>query len=357
MYEYQAKRVLARCGVAIPQGVVVHTADEARHVALPAVLKSQVLAGGRGKAGGVQVVNDTNQLLPAYQRIMATPIKGQLPQVILAEERLPIEREFYLSILIDRANQRLEMLAHAQGGVEVEALDQGSFLRRAIDGDRVASLADELAATYQLPGRQAELAALLQQLLVAVQAQDATLLEINPLVLTATGALIAADCKLVVDDAARFRHPEWLAAQAEHNFVEMNRAGSVATIANGAGLAMATVDAVEAAGLQPANFLDIGGGATSQQVLAAFQRLMEFPHLQAIVINIFAGITRSDEVAQAIITARRRMAGLPPLFVRLEGTNAAQARELLAAAGLVLYPHLPAAIAAVARAVQRSDHE
>lgn len=356
MYEYQAKRVLARCGVAIPQGVVVHTADEARHVALPAVLKSQVLAGGRGKAGGVQVVNDTNQLLPAYQRIMATPIKGQLPQVILAEERLPIEREFYLSILIDRANQRLELLAHAQGGVEVEALDQDSFLRRAID-DRVTSLAEELAATYQLPGRQAELAALLQQLLAAVQAQDATLLEINPLVLTATGALIAADCKLVVDDAARFRHPEWPAAQAEHNFVELNRAGSVATIANGAGLAMATVDAVEAAGLQPANFLDIGGGATSQQVLAAFQRLMEFPHLQAIVINIFAGITRSDEVARAIITARQRMAGLPPLFVRLEGTNAAEARELLAAEGLVLYPHLPAAIAAVARVVQRSDHE
>ena len=356
MYEYQAKRVLARCGVAIPQGVVVHTADEARHVALPAVLKSQVLAGGRGKAGGVQVVNDTNQLLPAYQRIMATPIKGQLPQVILAEERLPIEREFYLSILIDRANQRLELLAHAQGGVEVEALDQDSFLRRAID-DRVTSLAEELAATYQLPGRQAELAALLQQLLAAVQAQDATLLEINPLVLTATGALIAADCKLVVDDAARFRHPEWPAAQAEHNFVELNRAGSVATIANGAGLAMATVDAVEAAGLQPANFLDIGGGATSQQVLAAFQRLIEFPHLQAIVINIFAGITRSDEVARAIITARQRMAGLPPLFVRLEGTNAAEARELLAAEGLVLYPHLPAAIAAVARAVQRSDHE
>ena len=356
MYEYQAKRVLARCGVAIPQGVVVHTADEARHVALPAVLKSQVLAGGRGKAGGVQVVNDTNQLLPAYQRIMATPIKGQLPQVILAEERLPIEREFYLSILIDRANQRLEMLAHAQGGVEVEALDQDSFLRRAID-DRVTSLAEELAATYQLPGRQAELAALLQQLLAAVQAQDATLLEINPLVLTATGALIAADCKLVVDDAARFRHPEWPAAQAEHNFVELNRAGSVATIANGAGLAMATVDAVEAAGLQPANFLDIGGGATSQQVLAAFQRLIEFPHLQAIVINIFAGITRSDEVARAIITARQRMAGLPPLFVRLEGTNAAEARKLLAAEGLVLYPHLPAAIAAVARAVQRSDHE
>ena len=348
MYEYQAKRVLARYGVAIPQGVVVHTADEARHVALPAVLKSQVLAGGRGKAGGVQVVDDTSQLLPAYQRIMATPIKGQLPQVILAEERLPIEREFYLSILIDRANQRLEMLAHAQGGVEVEALDQGSFLRRAIDGDRVASLADELAATYQLPGRQAELAALLQQLLAAVQAQDATLLEINPLVLTATGALIAADCKLVVDDAARFRHPEWPAAQAEHNFVELNRAGSVATIANGAGLAMATVDAVEAAGLQPANFLDIGGGATSQQVLAAFQ---------AIVINIFAGITRSDEVARAIITARQRMAGLPPLFVRLEGTNAAEARKLLAAEGLVLYPHLPAAIAAVARVVQRSDHE
>ena len=345
MYEYQAKRVLARCGVAIPQGVVVHTADEARHVALPAVLKSQVLAGGRGKAGGVQVVDDTNQLLPAYQRIMATPIKGQLPQVILAEERLPIEREFYLSILIDRANQRLELLAHAQGGVEVEALD------------RVASLADELAATYQLPGRQAELAALLQQLLAAVQAQDATLLEINPLVLTATGALIAADCKLVVDDAARFRHPEWPAAQAEHNFVELNRAGRVATIANGAGLAMATVDAVEAAGLQPANFLDIGGGATSQQVLAAFQRLMEFPHLQAIVINIFAGITRSDEVARAIITARQRMAGLPPLFVRLEGTNAAEARKLLATEGLVLYPHLPAAIAAVARAVQRSDHE
>lgn len=356
MYEYQAKRVLARYGVAIPQGVVVHTADEARHVALPAVLKSQVLAGGRGKAGGVQVVNDTNQLLPAYQRIMATPIKGQLPQVILAEERLPIEREFYLSILIDRANQRLELLAHAQGGVEVEALDQGSFLRRAID-DRVTSLAEELAATYQLPGRQAELAALLQQLLAAVQAQDATLLEINPLVLTATGALIAADCKLVVDDAARFRHPEWPAAQAEHNFVELNRAGSVATIANGAGLAMATVDAVEAAGLQPANFLDIGGGATSQQVLAAFQRLMEFPHLQAIVINIFAGITRNDEVARAIITARQRMAGLPPLFVRLEGTNAAEARKLLAAEGLVLYPHLPAAIAAVARVVQRSDHE
>jgi succinyl-CoA synthetase beta subunit len=171
---------------------------------------------------------------------------------------------------------------------------------------------------------------------------DATLIEINPLVLTTDNQLVAGDCKMVLDDAARFRHSEWQfeAEQADANFVVLDPHGTIATVANGAGLAMATVDAVVAGDMTPANFLDIGGGASTETVLAAFRRITEFTQVKAIVINIFAGITRCDEVARAIVAARDQIDTLPPLCIRLAGTNYEEAAEILAKANITLLPTL-----------------
>ena len=182
---------------------------------------------------------------------------------------------------------------------------------------------------------------------------DALLLEINPLVITKDGQVVAGDCKMELDDAAAFRHPDWdfEAEKTESNFVTLDEKGTVATVANGAGLAMATVDAVADAGLVPANFLDIGGGANEASVLAAFKRLMEYEGLKVIIINIFAGITRCDEVAKAIIAARDQMPSLPPLAVRLAGTNYEQAAELLTDHGIAIQPSLADAITAAKKEI------
>ena len=185
---------------------------------------------------------------------------------------------------------------------------------------------------------------------------DATLIEINPLIYTTDKKLVAGDCKMELDDAAHFRHPEWKFEEkpTNTNFVTLDENGSIATIANGAGLAMATVDAVRDFGMNPANFLDIGGGSNSASVLAAFQKIMEYPNIKAIVINIFAGITRCDEVAKAIITAKEQISDLPPLSIRLAGTNVEQANALLAEHNIQLLPTLEACLRAARKGV---DHE
>jgi succinyl-CoA synthetase beta subunit len=205
-----------------------------------------------------------------------------------------------------------------------------------------------LAEYLDLPGHTFALQDIIERAYKCFTKNDATLIEINPLVLTAQNKLIAGDCKMELDDAAAFRHPDWNFEDkpANANFVVLDQDGSIATIANGAGLAMATVDAVATAGIKPANFLDIGGGANAASVLAAFERIMEFAHIQAIVINIFAGITRCDEVAKAIITAKDQIEDLPPLFIRLAGTNFEAAAELLAAEKITILETLEECLAA-----------
>lgn len=343
LLEYEAKKILAQAGIAVPKSYI--TTDSP--VFLPAVIKSQVPTGGRGKAGGIVVVRTDDEYRDAVHAVTRLPIKGFIPRTLLAEQLLDIDRELYLSIMIDKATAQVSMMANKNGGVEVEDNADASYWRQTIhseaDSDRVG---ENLAEYFDMPDKAFILQEIVTSLYRCFMDSDALLIEINPLVITTDGQVIAGDCKMELDDAAAFRHPDWQfeAEKSETNFVTLDPNGTVATVANGAGLAMATVDAVADAGLVPANFLDIGGGANEASILAAFKRLMEYPNVRVIIINIFAGITRCDEVAKAIIAARSQIDHLPPLAVRLAGTNYEQAVELLAAHDIAIQPSLAKAI-------------
>lgn len=349
LLEYEGKQTLAKYGVLVPRSYLAGATPQW----LPVVLKAQVPVGGRGKAGGIQVVKTESEYTRQLANIKKLSIKGHIATAILAEQLLGIKRELYLSLLIDKPTASIVLMAHVNGGVEVEDNDASEFLRVPLTNDNLAEAGLQLSEYYDAPQVEFALQELVQQLYTAFTKGDMTLLEINPLVITSNDELIAGDAKIVLDDSAAFRHPEWKYedAAADVNFVTLDPHGQVATIANGAGLAMATVDAVADSGMTPANFLDIGGGASEASVLAAFERIMEYGSVKAIVINIFAGITRCDEVARAIIAAKARIKNLPPLTVRLAGTNYEQAAKLLKARDITIYPNLPSAIAATKEAI------
>lgn len=347
LLEHEAKRLLSHSGVAIPTSELIESPN-ARTMILPTIIKAQVLTGRRNKFGGVKIVHEQSALVTTIQSVFATDIDGYTPESVLAEELLDIKQEFYLNLSVSRDEQAVVLLAHRDGGVDIESQPKNAFFREVIDNDS-KSRALRLAEYFGLESHEFALGELLDQLLDCLKKNDALLLEINPLVVTQANELVAADCKMELDNAASFRHPDWnfYDTPLSANFVELDLHGTVATIANGAGLAMATVDAVQAAGYSPANFLDIGGGASKETVLAAFYELMKYSGLEAIVINIFAGITRCDEVARAILAAREEIRDLPHLYIRLEGTNVTDARELLSEHDVTLYSSLGDAIAAI----------
>lgn len=330
LLEHEAKQILRISHVAVPSSFLLSLQTDFTTIKTPIVLKSQVPVDGRGKLGGVIVVESPGQLKATAKRLFSHAIKGHIPNVLLAEEKLSIAREHYIALLIDRDTSSILLMAHKDGGVEVENNNSSDFLTIPIDSSSLSRDAKQLAAYLGYEIR--FIKPLLENLYGAFVKNDATLLEINPLIYTTAGDLVCGDCKMELDDAAIFRHPEWDFEDQpdDTNFVTLDPDGSIATIANGAGLAMATVDAVAERGLKPANFLDIGGGANTHSILAAFRRIMEFPHIDAVVINIFAGITRCDEVARAIIEAKKQISSLPPLFIRLAGTNFEEAVTLLA---------------------------
>lgn len=351
LLEYEVKSILTANNIAVPKSYIAGKAPDF----LPAVIKSQVPTGGRGKAGGVVVVRTDDEYSTVVEKISALEIKGYTPKTLLAEELIAIDRELYLSLLIDKKTASITLMAHTNGGVEVEDNPADSYLNLTLGTDTdFDAVGQKLADYYDLPEQTFTPQDLVEKLYKTFIKGDALLLEINPLILTTEGKLIAGDCKMDLDDAAAFRHPEWQfeAEKTEANFVTLDPGGNVATIANGAGLAMATVDAAHDAGLTPANFLDIGGGANEASVLAAFKRIVTYPNVQVIIINIFAGITRCDEVARAILAAREQLPNLPPLAVRLAGTNYEQAAELLAAHDVAIQPTLADAITAAKQEVK-----
>lgn len=352
LLEYEAKEIISRSNIPVPRSDLI-SGNQTSSSRLPVVLKSQVPVGGRGKLGGVRVAASEAVLHDTIDILLSLPIKGHLPKVLLAEEKLEIERELYIAITINRQVSSIELIAHQQGGVEVESNASSDFLHIALNGKNDIPAGEQLAEYYGLESHTFILQDMVKNLRQCFIKNDATLLEINPLILTAQNKLVAGDCKMILDDAAQFRHPEWTFEAPSHdaNFVTLNPQGTVATVANGAGLAMATVDAVVDGGMTPANFLDIGGGASTETVLATFRRIVEFSHIQAIVINIFAGITRCDEVAKAIVTARSQIDNLPPLFIRLAGTNYEQAAEILTEANISLLPTLGDCITAAKEAI------
>ena len=331
LLEYEAKNILKGADIPIPRGMLVDQKSLPQN--FPLVLKSQVPTGGRGKLGGIKIVSHQPEFEEALSALQSLEIKGYVPLHILAEEVVVIDKELYLSLLIDRSTAMTTLVASKSGGIEVEDSSDESFLKLPLSGSiNLDGIGQAVADWYNLPEKAFLISDLIEKLYECFQKNDATLLEINPLVLTKEGELIAADCKIILDESARFHHPEWNSLEqqsVDSNFVILNNNGNVATIANGAGLAMATVDAVHEAGLTAANFLDVGGGANEASVLAAFERIVTMRSVKAIVINIFAGITRCDEVAKAIISAQSKITTLPPLFIRLSGTNSNIANQML----------------------------
>lgn len=352
LLEYEAKDILSQFKIPTPRGTTVRQGDAAPQA--PIVLKSQVHTGGRGKAGGIRIMKPGDDVAASVDELFNLEIKGEKPSVLLAEELLDIAHEYYLSLVINRAEASVEVIAHREGGMEVESqVEFGRWLLE--DGKHkteAVRIGQALADYYDLPGQTFVLQDLVENLLRCFVEEDIILLEINPLVLTAGGKLVAGDCKMTLDSDALFRHQDRILSEkpTSANFVTLDPSGTVAAIANGAGLAMATVDAVYSVDLVPANFLDVGGAATVESMVASFRQITSFPHVSSIVINIFGGIVRCDEVARAIIAARTQVEHLPTLYIRLTGTNSDIAEGLLEEAGLTLYPTLAACLDGVTRA-------
>ncbi|MEA2971946.1 MAG: succinyl-CoA synthetase beta subunit [Actinomycetota bacterium] len=352
LLEYQGKQVLAAAGLPASSGTVARTVDEVVAAAdthgYPAVVKAQVRVGGRGKAGGVKVVGDAAAARAAGEAILGMDIKGHTVEVVLVEPACDIAAEYYASFTFDRSARLHLGLLSAQGGVEIEQValrDPDAVARVHVDPSDGLSVdaARDLAARAGLSGAAAAgVAALLPQLFAAYVAADADLVEINPLVLTAGGDVIALDAKVTLDDNAAFRHPEWAEWRASEeldprerrardkglNYVGLD--GTVGIIGNGAGLVMATLDVVSQAGGSAANFLDIGGGASAEVMAAALDVVASDDKVGAILVNIFGGITRGDEVANGILQALAATHIRPPIVVRLDGTNAEEGRAILA---------------------------
>ncbi|MBB1562880.1 hypothetical protein HG436_000505 [Candidatus Saccharibacteria bacterium] len=345
LLEYEAKKILSTYSVPIPYGVIIEVNDLQANITVPVILKSQVPTGRRGKAGGVIIVREPSDLQPTIATLSGRTIHGFTPQKLLAEELIDIKREFYFSLIINRETSQIELLANTNGGIEIEEQDSEAFFRHSVDPRSFEALSNILADSLDIPDK----AFLLQDIIANTHhcfvSNDCLLLEINPLILTTDETLVAGDAKITLDDAAFFRHPEWHFDETPDVTLDPN--GTIATIANGAGLAMATVDAVADAGFIPANFLDIGGNATPQKIMDCFRRISALPHVTAIVINIFGGIVRCDDVAQAILDAKETFPDLPPLHVRLVGNRADKAKQLLADASIPLYNTLADALEAL----------
>ena len=367
IHEYQAKAILSKYGVAVPRGEMAQTREEAENAAKRlfdqkasgVVVKAQIHAGGRGKGGGVKVTKTLDEASKWIDKILGmrlvthqTGPEGKIVQRLLIEETLPIERELYLGILVDRATARPVFMASAAGGMEIEevaARDPKAILMEHIDPvlGFQAFHARKLAFGLGLKAEQInEAVRFMSGLYKAFVETDASLCEINPFITTTDGRLFALDAKMGFDDNALFRHKdlkelrdiseedplEVEASKYSLNYIKLD--GNIACMVNGAGLAMATMDIVKYAGGSPANFLDVGGGANAEQIQHAFEILLSDKNVKALLINIFGGILRVDTLANGVVQAARATNIKLPMVLRLEGTNVEQGREILRNSGL-----------------------
>ena len=364
IHEYQAKAILARYGVTTPRGEVAFTKEEAREAAQRlrshiTVVKAQIHAGGRGKAGGVKLARSSDEAADIAGHILGmklvTPQTGPAGRIVkrlLIEEGLDIKRELYLGLLVDRATGRVVFMASAAGGMEIEEVakeNPSAILREAIHPavGLQPYQTRKIAFGLGLPSEVVNSATpFLQALYRAFIDTDASLLEINPCVLTGEGKLVALDAKMTFDDNALFRHKdlrelrdldeedplEVEASKYGLNYIKLE--GSVACMVNGAGLAMATMDIIKYAGGSPANFLDVGGGASAEQVKNAFRILMSDPEVKAVFINIFGGILRCDVLATGVVSAAKELHLQVPVVIRMEGTNVEAGQQILRESGL-----------------------
>jgi succinyl-CoA synthetase beta subunit len=364
IHEYQAKAILAKFGVPVPRGEFITKKEDAEGVARKlgtpvVVVKAQIHAGGRGKGGGVKLARSPQQAAELAGQILGMTLitpqtgpEGRLVRRLLIEEGLDIKRELYLSILVDRASAAPVFMASASGGMEIEEVAKEhpeAILRETISPTTglQAYQVRKLTFGLGLPAEMLKVAVpFFQSLYRAFVETDASLLEINPLVVTGDGRLVALDAKVNFDDNAMFRHPEFSelrdadeetpleveASKFKLNYIQLD--GNVACMVNGAGLAMATMDIIKLSGGSPANFLDVGGGASEEQVRNAFKILLSDPNVRAVFVNIFGGILRCDVLAGGVVKAARELGIRVPVVVRLEGTNVEAGQKILRESGL-----------------------
>ncbi|MBK6313383.1 MAG: ADP-forming succinate--CoA ligase subunit beta [Blastocatellia bacterium] len=363
IHEYQAKALLSKFGVKIPRGIVARSVEEAvaagKSLGMPVVVKAQIHAGGRGKGGGVKLARTEADLEQIAGQILGMQLvthqtgpEGRTVKTLFIEEGLAIKQEFYLGIVLDRATSKLVFMASREGGMDIEevaATHPEKILKETIDPTvgmqafQARKLAFGLGLAPELVGKATKF---MLSLARAFDEADANLLEINPFLLTEDGELYALDAKLGFDDNAMFRHKDYAelrdlneeepleieASKHDLNYIKLD--GTIGCMVNGAGLAMATMDIIKLAGAEPANFLDVGGGASQERVENAFKIILADPHVKAVLINIFGGIVRCDMVASGVVEAARKVGVTIPIVVRLEGTNVEKGREVLATSGL-----------------------
>jgi succinyl-CoA synthetase beta subunit len=354
LYEHEGKELFARFGIPVSEGRVATIPDEARTAAAElggeVVVKAQVLTGGRGKAGGVKLASGPDQAAALAGDILGLDIRGHVVRRLWIEKASEIAREYYLSITLDRGAGRTLLMFTTQGGVEIEqvAAESPDSLVR-VHVDPLEGLEPhhvrELTAGVDDEGEQAQIGNIVEALYRCYVDSDATLCEINPLIVTPDGTVRALDAKVTIDDSALPRHPDLAALREtwaadpleafarERGVIYVKLDGSVGILGNGAGLSMATVDVVVVAGGKPANFCDLGGGGSAEGVVAALEVIARDPQVRSILFNIFGGITRCDEVARGILTALEQIELAVPIVVRLDGTNAEEGRRILADAG------------------------
>jgi succinyl-CoA synthetase beta subunit len=364
IHEYQAKALLAKHGVPVPQGEVIFDAKDAKAVAErlgggTVVVKAQIHAGGRGKGGGVKVVKGPDEAKAAAEKLLGMTLvtyqtgpSGQKVQRVLIEQGLKIQRELYLGIVLDRSSERLVLMVSSEGGVEIEKVAEETpekifkaFIHPGLG--LTAYQTRQLAFALGLKGPQVAAAGTMMTALYnAFVASDASLLEINPLIVTEDGGLLALDAKINFDDNALFRHAEFKdlrdtseedpleveASKYSLNYIKLD--GTIGCMVNGAGLAMATMDIIKLAGGEPANFLDVGGGANAEQIKNAFRILMADKAVKAVLINIFGGILRCDVLAEGVIAAVKELGVPVPIVIRMEGTNVEKGKQMLKDSGL-----------------------
>ncbi len=366
IHEYQAKRILAKYGVTIPRGDTADTYTQAVDIAKSLgtevnVVKAQIHAGGRGKGGGVKVCKGLEEVETHAKVIIGMQLvthqtgpEGQRVKRVLVEEGMDIKKELYCSVLVDRATQSVVFLASTEGGMDIEEVAEKTpekiikvFVDPAVGfrSYQAMQLAYGLQVDATDPKLVRPMAKLMSSLYNAFVGEDCSLVEINPLILTGDGRVIALDSKVTFDDNALFRHKELLdlrdldeedpleieASQADLNYIKLD--GNIGCMVNGAGLAMGTMDIIKAYGAEPANFLDVGGTATTERVAKAFQIITSDSNVKCILINIFGGIVRCDIVAEGIVAAFKEVGLNVPVVVRLEGTNAEKAQEIIASSG------------------------
>jgi len=371
IHEYQAKQLLAKYGVAVPNGHVAYTAPEAENMAKDLaknmgdspvwVVKAQIHAGGRGKGGGVKVVKSTDEVRETADQMLGMTLithqtgpAGKEVKRVYVEEGCDIARELYLSALVDRATSRITFMASTEGGMDIEEVAEKTpekIVMVSIDPatGMMPYHARKLAFGLKLEGKQVSSAVkFMLGMYKAFTALDASLMEINPLVVTGSGDVIALDAKMNFDDNALFRHKdieelrdedeedpaELEAARHDLNYIKLD--GNIGCMVNGAGLAMSTMDIIKLHGGDPANFLDVGGGATKERVTTAFKLILSDPNVEGILVNIFGGIMRCDVIADGVVAAAKEVSLNVPLVVRLEGTNVELGKKILDESGLAI---------------------